>query len=191
MKLAKVSVEYTCGLTLVDKMSFDVARRAESIPPRLGRLMGVMKDNDCSPTLTMEYEGYFGTSNRGARWQLLRDVDVSEWPAGAAVVNSIAFPTKEQRQQNGRLLHTFSAAYVIGAFGYVNAVTRWDAMTVFNAVSLVVLGVIFWYVGFLHMKESNVAAKIVTLVFGASVVAFFMWTNHNGQKRDCEREWCK
>jgi nitrogen fixation-related uncharacterized protein len=34
-------------------------------------------------------------------------------------------------------------------------------------------------------------ASIVTLVLGVSIAAFFMWTNHNGQKRDRERDWGK
>jgi nitrogen fixation-related uncharacterized protein len=34
-----------------------------------------------------------------------------------------------------------------------------------------------------------VGANIFTLVLGVAIVAFFAWTNHNGQKRDRERDW--
>ncbi|BAO93047.1 hypothetical protein CBA19CS42_20230 [Caballeronia novacaledonica] len=34
-------------------------------------------------------------------------------------------------------------------------------------------------------------ATIFTVVLGLSIAGFFMWTNHNGQKRDREREWGK
>ncbi|TCK33394.1 hypothetical protein B0G84_7613 [Paraburkholderia sp. BL8N3] len=152
MKLARVKVEYTCGLTLVDKVSLDVATGTVSIPPRLARLMSVMEANECSPAFTMEYEGYSlpVTVESGGRYCVT--LPSRNGPLARQLWDSVTFPTKDQRQQNGRLLHTFSAASVVGAFGYVHAVTRWDTLSVFTAVSLVVLGVLLWYVGFLHMK---------------------------------------
>lgn len=32
-------------------------------------------------------------------------------------------------------------------------------------------------------------AAIFTAVLGAVIIGFFSWTNHNGQKRDRERDW--
>ncbi len=32
-------------------------------------------------------------------------------------------------------------------------------------------------------------ATIFTFVFGVSIAVFLMWSNHNGQKHDRERDW--
>jgi hypothetical protein len=52
MKLARVKVEYTCGLVLMDGASLDVASGLVSIPPRLTRLMTMMQETECSPAFS-------------------------------------------------------------------------------------------------------------------------------------------
>ncbi|SAL07948.1 hypothetical protein AWB81_08442 [Caballeronia arationis] len=34
-------------------------------------------------------------------------------------------------------------------------------------------------------------ATIFTVVLGLSIAGFFLWTGHNGQKADRERDWGK
>ena len=54
MKLARVKVEYTCGLVLMDGASLDLASGRFSIPPRLTRLMTMMQETECSPAFSLD-----------------------------------------------------------------------------------------------------------------------------------------
>jgi hypothetical protein len=81
----------------------------------------------------------------GERWR------VSGFPSGrprpgiSPNTHTIATPTKDQRQQNGRFLHTLSASSIGGAVGYVHSRSSWDLPTVIGAISLAAVGLVLWY----------------------------------------------
>jgi hypothetical protein len=81
-------------------------------------------------------------------------VRVPETPVrmGHRMLHAVAFPSKDQRQQNGRFLHTVVAASVGGAVGYAHSTPVWSAESVFGTVVLASLGVLLWAMGFLCMK---------------------------------------
>jgi len=152
MKLATVKVEYTCGLTLTDRVTLDVTTGELQLPPRLLEVMATVGKTECSPAFSLEYLGYVlpvKTARNGK-------FDVSLPPAPPSgfrrALHSISYPTKDQRQQNGRLLHTLAAASIVGAVGYAHAAVQWDWATVFNTATLAGIGVILWYQGFSAMK---------------------------------------
>ena len=64
MKLARVKVEYTCGLVLMDRASLDLASGLVIIPPRLTRLMTMMQETECSPAFSLEHRGTSCLSRR-------------------------------------------------------------------------------------------------------------------------------
>lgn len=152
MKLATVKVEYTCGLTLTDRVTLDVRTGELQLPPRLLEVMATVGKTECSPTFSLEYLGYVLPVKNGTNGRF----DVSLPPAPPSgfrrALHSISYPTKDQRQQNGRLLHTLAAASIVGAVGYAHAAGQWDWATVFNTATLAGIGVILWYQGFSAMK---------------------------------------
>jgi hypothetical protein len=152
MKLATVKVEYTCGLTLTERVTLNVPTGAIELPPRLAALMDKMAETEATPAFTLEYMGYVlpvDVTEDGSYRVLLPDAA----PAGfRRIFHSIAYPTKDQRQQNGRFLQTLSAASMVGAVGYAHAAARWDMPTVLNTATLACVGVILWYQGYLAMK---------------------------------------
>ncbi|OXC72489.1 hypothetical protein [Caballeronia sordidicola] len=152
MKLATVKVEYTCGLTLTDRVTLNVSTGELHLPPRLTEVMAAVGKSECSPEVSLEYRGHVLAVHAGAAGSYDVTLPKNGPPGIRRVFNSILFPTKDQRQQNGRLLHTFCAGSIVGAVGYAHASGNWDIPTVVNTASLACLGVILWYVGFQLMK---------------------------------------
>ncbi len=152
MKLATVKVEYTCGLTLTDRVTLNVASGEIHLPPRLIAVMAKMDESECSPAFSLEYLGYVLPVEVGPNGSF----DVLLPPTLSSgfkrVIHSIVYPTKDQRQQNGRFLQTLSVASLVGAVGYVHAAARWDLQTALNTATLVGFGVASWYAGFMALK---------------------------------------
>ncbi|KMZ13829.1 hypothetical protein BHUM_02019 [Candidatus Burkholderia humilis] len=152
MKLARVKVEYTCGLMLTDRVSLDVTSGIVSIPPRLTQLMDLMDQTECLPAFSLDYEGYALPVSLQTDGVFVVSVPRDPRPGLRSRLYAIANPSKDQRQQNGRYLHTLSAASIGGAVGYAHSSAIWDWQTAFGTAALVVLGVVLWHAGFLHMK---------------------------------------
>ncbi len=125
MKLATVKVEYTCGLTLTDRVTLDVLTGELHLPPRLIDVMSMVGKSECPPAFSLEYLGYILAVQVGAEGGY--EVTLPEIPHSEfrRFLNSVFYPTRDQRQQNGRLLHTFCAASIVGAVGYTHAAGQW------------------------------------------------------------------
>lgn len=151
MKLAKVKIEYTCGTTIVERVMLDATTGEVHLPPRLDALMVQMDKVDCSPAFSLQYQGYvLPVSVLDGVFR----VRVPETPArmGQRMLHAVAFPSKDQRQQNGRFLHTLAAASVGGAVGYAHSTPMWSAESAVGTAVLAVGGVVLWAMGFLCMK---------------------------------------
>jgi hypothetical protein len=152
MKLAKVKVEYTGGTTITERVTLDPATGQVHLPPRLRALMEKMDETECSPAFGLEYMGFVLPVSVLADGTYNVSIPIQPQAGIRQVLNAIAYPAKDQRQQNGRYLHTLSAASIGGAVGYVHAASAVDVQTVVSAASLAGLGVLLWYVGFRAMK---------------------------------------
>ncbi|MCC8397299.1 hypothetical protein LJ656_32510 [Paraburkholderia sp. MMS20-SJTR3] len=148
MKLAKVKVEYSCGTTIDDRVTLDEETGRVHLPPRLQALLHLMEATECSPSFVLEYNGSTlpVTVDTGG----LRKIGVPVQPRSR--VEQLFNPTKDQRQQNARYLHTLSAASVGGLIGYLHAASTLDLTTVAGAAILASVAIILWYVGFIGMK---------------------------------------
>ncbi|VXC83690.1 conserved hypothetical protein [Burkholderia sp. 8Y] len=151
MKLAKVKVEYSCGLTITETASVETVTGAVFLPPRLIALLEAMNGSECPPVFTMDYDGHtLQIRADGSNWEVA--VPTGNGSRLKRLVDSIASPTKGQRQQNGQLLHTLSAAAIVSAAATVHSATSFS----WNLVGSVALqaggAVLLWYVGFRCMK---------------------------------------
>lgn len=148
MKLVKVKVEYSCGTTITDRVTLDPETGQVHLPPRLQTLLHAMGAAECSPSLVLEHDGAtlsFSEDSSGLR----KIGKPSERKSG---FEQLLNPTKDQRQQNARFLHTLSAASVGGLVGYVHAASTLDFTTVAGTAILAVVAILLWYVGFIGMK---------------------------------------
>ncbi len=151
MKLAKVKVEYTGGTTITERVTLDPATGQVTLPPRLHALLKAMDETECSPAFGLEYGGHI-LSVVASDGTYKVSIPEEATPGFRQVLNAILYPSKDQRQQNGRYMHTLSAASIGGAVGYVHAAPMLDLQTVVGAAGLGALGVLLWYGGLLAMK---------------------------------------
>lgn len=148
MKLAKVKVEYSCGTTITDRVTLDPETGQVHLPPRLQTLLQAMDATECSPSFVLEHDG--ATLSVSEDSSGLRKVGK---PSGRkSGFEQLLNPTKDQRQQNARFLHTLSAASVGGLVGYVHAASKLDFTTGAGTAILAVIAILLWYVGFIGMK---------------------------------------
>ncbi|SAK57759.1 hypothetical protein AWB76_02508 [Caballeronia temeraria] len=152
MKLAKVRIEYSSGTTIIDRVTLDPATGQVHLAPRMHGLLSKMEESECSPAFSLEYKGYVLPVSLKTDGAYVVSVPPDLRPGLRNRLYAIANPSKDQRQQNGRYLHTLSAASLGGAVGYAHSSSSWDWATAVGTAALVGLGVILWYAGFLHMK---------------------------------------
>ena len=152
MKLAKVKIEYTCGLTLLEHVVLDVKSGEIHLPPRLVSLMENMDDSECSPAFSLEYKGRFLLVTASANGLYRVDVPMASGSVVKRLLHSITYPTRDQSQQNGRFLHTLSAASIGGAAATWHASGTSGLSALSLPVPLAIAGVLLWYVGFLCMN---------------------------------------
>jgi hypothetical protein len=152
MKLAKVKVEYTGGTTITERVTLDPATGKVTLPPRLLALLETMDQVECSPAFGLDYEGFTLPVSAASDGTYSVAIPQESYRGLERVLNAIAYPSKDQRQQNARYLHTLSAASVGGLVGYVHAASRLDYSTIAGAAILAALAVLLWYAGFTGMK---------------------------------------
>jgi hypothetical protein len=152
MKLAKVKVEYTGGTTITERVTLNPATGEVYLPPRLRALMEKMDETECSPAFGLEYKGFVLPVAVLSDGTYKVSIPVAPQPGIRQVFNAIAYPSKDQRQQNARFLHTLSAASIGGFVGYVHASSSLDFQTIVGATILAIVGVLLWYVGFIGME---------------------------------------
>lgn len=152
MKIARVKVEYTCGLTLVERATLEVGSGQVHLPPRLVALLHKMEETEVFPVLSVEYNGHVPPVAVSETGGYVVNIPAESGSAVRRLLHSIAYPSKDQRQQNGRFLHTLAAASIGGAVGYAHSAASWDLQTIVGTASLAGLGVLLWYAGFEAMK---------------------------------------
>jgi hypothetical protein len=151
MKLAKVKIEYSSGTTIVDRVSLDPVTGRVYLAPRVLALINTMEQSECSPSFSLQYKGYV-LPVAAASGEYSVSMPVEHGTAFGKVMHSIAVPSKEQRQQNGRYLHTLSAASIGGAAASWHAALGqgWDAFVLPGF--LAIAGVLLWYAGIWSME---------------------------------------
>ncbi|SAL81720.1 hypothetical protein AWB74_06034 [Caballeronia arvi] len=152
MKLAKVKIEYSSGTTIVDRVTLDPATGQVHLAPRVLGLLSKMEESECSPSFSLEYKGYVLPVATVSGGGYVISIPTDPGPGFRQVLHAIATPTKDQRQQNGRYLHTLSAASIGGLVGYVHSASSWTLSTIVGSTILAGLGVLLWYAGYHAVK---------------------------------------
>ncbi|MDR5832449.1 hypothetical protein P9250_31875 [Caballeronia sp. LP006] len=152
MKLAKVKIEYSSGTTIVDRVTLDPATGQVHLAPRVLGLLGKMEESECSPSFSLEYKGDVLPVNTAGDGGYLVSIPPEPGPGFRRLLHAVATPSRDQRHQNGRYLHTLSAASIGGAVGYAHSTSSWDPLTIAGTSALAALGVVLWYAGHYVMK---------------------------------------
>ncbi len=153
MKLAKAKIQYPCGTNVIDRVSLDVQTGEVLLPPRLRDVMKEMDKSETSSSFSLEYQGCMlavAVDTTGTFRVKVPDVSTATRRSG---LRSLAFPSKDQREQNGHLLHLLSAASFIGAALSALSTTTWNGHAIAQTGSLTISALLLWAVGFYCIKE--------------------------------------
>jgi hypothetical protein len=151
MKLAKVKIEYSSGTIIVDRVTLDPTTGQVHLAPRVLGLLSKMEESECSPSFSLEYKGFvLPVAAMKGEYQV--SIPADSGSGFGKVLHAIAVPSREQRQQNGRYLHTLSAASVGGAAASWHSALGqgWEAFAL--PAFLAVAGVLLWYAGIWSME---------------------------------------
>lgn len=157
MELVDIVVEYPSGITISDRATFVADLNQVCVTERLASVVREFAVTEAPPSVTAKALG------RSMKLELRVDgafhvaevlVDTTDAVQGlwARLIALVKSPTKEQRQQFGRFMHTMSAAALIGAIGLWHSTSNWTAANVLSEVNLVLAFVLTFYTGMVSMN---------------------------------------
>ncbi|MDW3686183.1 hypothetical protein RA280_31470 [Cupriavidus sp. CV2] len=147
-KLAKVILKTTSGDEFTCSVHHNVGAGRVELPARLADLIDdaeangekyvlVLLDNGFQYPLAIGEDGGYRVDPQAiAKQGFWREAKLA-----------VFLPSKDQRMQYGRFVHTLSASAVIGMAGYLVGKPGWSWASVLNAASLFVTGVVLFAVG--------------------------------------------
>ncbi|CAN7472950.1 hypothetical protein LJR034_003073 [Caballeronia sp. LjRoot34] len=153
MKMADAKIEYRCGTIIMDRVSLDVQTGEVLVPPRLREVMNEMEKSETSSTFSVECQGRVFVVAVDANGGFRATSPSGNNPMRRSALRSLVFPSKDQRQQNGRFVHMLSAASLTGAAFSALCTVNWTAPAIAQTASLTVSGLLLAAVGFYCIKE--------------------------------------
>jgi hypothetical protein len=156
MRLIEIAFDFPSGMSISDTATIDDTSTVY-VSERLLQVLRVMDLTEAPPAVTVMLDGQcVEVSQRGESFEVCCDItaQLSEPPPaiGARLLAPFLEPTKDQRQQFGRFLHTISAASLVGAVGFWHSTSVWTTSAVLNELGLAVAFVVTLYRGMVSMK---------------------------------------
>ncbi|WP_186157301.1 hypothetical protein [Burkholderia gladioli] len=150
MEIVDVRVEYPSGLTIIDRGSFDAEGEIVRVSVAMRDALVSVNAFEAPPLATATGDGFVATliQSKGDTFDVVSVAEPASKPRsrlGARLVR--ASWSKDQRQQFGRFCHTLTVSSIVGAVGYVHAISDFSIWTAMNVAALVVIGVITYIVG--------------------------------------------
>jgi hypothetical protein len=153
MKLTNAKIQYPCGTIIIDRVSLDIRTGEVLVPPRLRNIMDEMDKSETSSTFSVEYRGRVLAVAVDATGRFRVKIPDVNTTTRLSNLRSIAFPSKDQRKQNGRFVHMLSAASFVGAALSALSTSNWNAHAIVQTGSLTISALLLGAVGFYCIKE--------------------------------------
>ena len=151
MEPIDIKIEYPSGLQLVDRAGLSRELALVNVSARLQRIEQLLDETEAPPLVTAIIDGQEVELDRRLDGAFSFDLAVVQQgvPRGgwARLVGMIRNPTKDQRQQFGRFLHTLSAAALIGFVGVLYTTSHWTPAEVWRGMNLFLAFVLTFYTG--------------------------------------------
>jgi hypothetical protein len=158
MEIIEVFVEYPSGITISDRATLITGLDQVSVSDRLASVMREFSVSEAPPVISGRAAGrslILEANADGTLHVTATTVDLGESELGglwSRLVALVKSPTKEQRQQFGRFMHTLSAASLIGTIGFWHSTSNWTAINILSEVNLMLAFVLTFYVGMVSMN---------------------------------------
>jgi hypothetical protein len=156
MQIISIEVVFASGLKISDNATIDDSQQLH-VSDRLVQLLLELDRTEAPPVITVTMDGQsVSVFQRAGQFVLSGEIpEVLPEATQSMCARFLApflVPTKDQRQQFGRFLHTLSAASLAGAVGFWHSTTTWTASTVLNELGLAIAFVVTFYRGMVSMK---------------------------------------
>ncbi|MBB3262327.1 hypothetical protein [Paraburkholderia sp. WP4_3_2] len=155
MEIIKIKVEFPGGLTITDSATWREKDGQVYVSDRLKQVLRELDVTEAPPVVTATCRGQTVSMEltSSGDFRLKSGQIVLQPPKGALAQlrRILRQPSKDQRQQFGRFLHTLSAGSVIGAVGFCHSTTNWTFQNTLAAANLCIGGVLLFYIGILSM----------------------------------------
>jgi hypothetical protein len=156
MEIVDISIEYSSGMVITDRATLIVDLDQVCISERLAFVMQHLSQSESPPKVSARGTDYSlqlearvdGTFHVASKLAERPDRN-GLW---AKLVEMVKSPTRDQRQQFGRFMHTLSAAAVIGAIGFWHSTSIWSVSNILSEVNLVLAVVITFNIGMVSMN---------------------------------------
>ncbi|MEI7298288.1 hypothetical protein SB783_34815 [Paraburkholderia sp. SIMBA_009] len=155
MEIIEIKIAFPGGLTITDSATWREKDGQVYVSERLKQVLRELDTTEAPPAVTATCRGQSvsmePTSSGDFRFK--SGLIIRQLPKGVlAQFGQIAMqPSKDQRQQIGRFLHTLSAGATIGAIGFWHSTTQWSLANDFSVGSLCIAAVILFYFGIVSM----------------------------------------
>jgi hypothetical protein len=153
MKPVNVTVKFPSGMTIIDTASYAARQRCVHVSSRLTAILREFSTTEAPPTITALIDGELCLLDQCGDDTLAvtRVDDIDRFWLVRQIVQIVRRPSRDQRQQFGRFLHTLSTAAFIGAIGLWHATTQWTWPNVLNEADLVLAFVLSFVIGMISM----------------------------------------
>ncbi|MFT0173400.1 hypothetical protein ACLKMY_31135 [Paraburkholderia mimosarum] len=156
MQIIEIEIEYAGGLTIVDQATWNQETGDVLVSERLKQIVRELDTTEARPSIKATFHGQKIDIEPTSRGDFRLPAGQAVRPPAKGFVarlrQFIRQPTKDQRQQAGRYLHTLSAGATIGATGFWHSTTTWGWQNVLAELNLCVAAVVLFYAGIVSMN---------------------------------------
>ncbi|MBB3262290.1 hypothetical protein F4827_006354 [Paraburkholderia bannensis] len=155
MEIINIKVEFPGSLTITDSATWREKDGQVYVSDRLKQVLRELDVTEAPPVVTATCRGQTVSMEltSSGDFRLRSGQIVRQHQKGImAQFRQIAMqPSKDQRQQSGRFLHTLSAGATIGAVGFWHSTSQWNLANDLAIGSLCVAAVVLFYLGIIFM----------------------------------------
>ncbi|MGT2509641.1 hypothetical protein [Cupriavidus basilensis] len=147
-QLAKVILKTTSGDEFTCSVHYERSSGIVRLPGRLHDLVEAAEDADERHVLVLLEGGFqYPLAREGETEYRVERSSAVRRGFWQEVKMSIAAPTKDQRLQYGRFVHTLSATAIIGMAGFLAGKPGWTLDSIVSVINLLVAAVVLFAVG--------------------------------------------
>jgi hypothetical protein len=156
MEILDIRVEYASGMTITDRANLIPELAEVCASERLTSLIREFAVTEAPPRISATIRGRSVELEQGVGGNFMVPKGALESLPQPAwwlrILQAFVPQTRDQRQQFGRLMHTLSAASLIGAIGFWHSTSTWTTGNILSEANLVLAFVITYYEGMVSMK---------------------------------------
>lgn len=151
MKLVPVTIRYSCGAIIKDRVSLDPTTREVHFSSRLTVIFLEMAKTEAAPFISISLSGHDFSVVQGSDGKhiLAREKDRIHVEG----FRSIFAPNRPQRHSNGHLAHLLSVASLAGACWSAASVTNWNLAAVEDVASFLICAALLGIAGFYCKRD--------------------------------------